>query len=215
MQYKVPQNVDIEDKVVGPLTIRQFLILLVTAGIILVLNFFLGFLGPIFYMIAILIGALGVGLAFFKYGDQNAEVFILSAYKTFVNPRKRVWQKEEPKELELKADKQEEPISKKESEYIPTRASISEARSHLERLAEIVDSGGYAALKKDEVSASPAETQDILEKAETPDQEVEELLSSAIKKAPRREQLVSEIASVKPDETLKTTKAIDTKIKRF
>jgi hypothetical protein len=214
MQYKVPQNIDIEDKVVGPLTIRQFLILLVTAGIILVLNLFLNFLGPIFYMIAFLIGTLGIGLAFFKYGDQNAEIFVISAFKTFTNPRKRVWQKEEPKPSTVKDEEQIEP-KKAEEEYVSTRANVSEARSHLEKLAEVVDSGGYSALQKNIPPATSTETPDLLEKTERPDEKFEQLVSEVTKKAKKREQLISEVASVPPDESLKETKTIDTKIKRF
>ncbi|MBW6432080.1 PrgI family protein [Patescibacteria group bacterium] len=213
-QYKVPQNIDIEDKVVGPLTIRQFLIILVTAGIILILNLFLSFLGPIFYMIAFLIGTLGIGLAFFKYGDQNAELFIISAFKTFTNPRKRVWQKEEPRQASS-AKPQEDNTKKEEEEYVSTRANVSEARSHLEKLAEVVDSGGYSALQKNVPPATSTEAPDLLEKTERPDESFEQLVSEVTKKAKKREQLISEVASVAPDESLKTTQTIDTKIKRF
>jgi hypothetical protein len=213
MQYKVPQNIDIEDKVVGPLTIRQFLIILVTAGIIMTLNFIIGFMGPIFYMIALLIGALGIGLAFFKYGDQNAEIFVISAFKTFTNPRKRVWQKEEPQQVAN--EKPQTPKPKEEEEYVSTRANVSEARSHLEKLAEVVDSGGYSALQKNIPPATSTETPDLLEKTERPDEKFEQLVNEVTQKAKKREQLISEVASVPPDESLKETKTIDTKIKRF
>lgn len=214
MQYKVPQNIDIEDKVVGPLTIRQFLIILVTAGIILILNLFLSFLGPIFYMIAFLIGALGIGLAFFKYGDQNAEIFVISAFKTFTNPRKRVWQKEAPKQSTVSDREKAEP-KKEEEEYVSTRTNVSEARSHLEKLAEVVDSGGYSALQKNIPPTTSGEAPDLLAKTERPDESFEQLVSEVTKKAKKREQLISEVASVPPDESLKETKTIDTKIKRF
>lgn len=214
MQYKVPQNVDIEDKVVGPLTIRQFLILLVTAGIILVLNFTLGFLGPLFYMIAILIGALGAGIAFFKYGDQNAELFLISAYKTFTNPRKRVWQKEEPKpETESNQSKVEPKIE--EPEYVSARPTIGEARSHLEKLAEVVDSGGYSALQKNATPITSGKAPDLLAKTESPDEKFEQLVEEVSKKAKKREQLISEFASIQPDERLKETKTIETTIRKY
>jgi hypothetical protein len=213
MQYKVPQNVDIEDKVVGPLTIRQFLILLITGGFIMLLRILIGFLGPIFLMTALLVGALGIGLAFFKYGDQNAEIFVVSAFKTFTNPRKRVWQKEEPKKSAENENKKVE--TKEEEQLITTRANVTEARSHLEKLAEVVDSGGYSALQKNAPPAASTGTLDMLEKTEQPDEQVEKLLSDASKKAPKREPLVSEAASLKPNEELKKTQTIDTKIKRF
>lgn len=189
MQYKVPQNVDIEDKVIGPLTIRQFIIILVAAGLLLILNqIFIGPLRIFFFVSLIIIGGGGMALAFAKYGDQNAEVFLLSAWKTFINPRARVWRKEEEKEPKVvQKEVKEEPKAPED-----TRVNITDARSNLERLAEVVDSGGFSTLKDDK-------TPDILAEAETQNENVEKMIETAQKSTPKREQLVSEAATVTPD----------------
>lgn len=212
-QYKVPQNIDVEDRVIGPLTIRQFLILLATGGIILLLNLLLGSLGPIFFMLAIMIGIIGAGIAFFKYGDQNAETFIIAAFKTMTSPRKRAWKKEEPKEEQII----EKPVesTKKPEVAVARRASLDEARSHLERLAEVVDSSGYSAINQPPASTTSKDAQDLLKKVEETDEDFEGLITKANKKVPKRDKLVSEIATVMPDERLKKTQTIETTIKKF
>ncbi len=178
-----------EDKVIGPLTVRQFIIILVTVGLLMFANFvFIGPLRFLFFLAVFIIGGGGLSVAFFKYGDQNAEVFLLSAYKTFINPKSRVWKKEEVKP---------EPIKKVEPKKEPEaplekRVSVAEARSGLERLAEIVDTGGYSTVKK------PDEAPDLLAKVERKDEGLEKIIDSASKVTPKREQLVSEMASLPP-----------------
>lgn len=211
MQYKVPQNVDIEDKVIGPLTVRQFIILLVAVGVILVLNFILiGPLRMIFFLAATIIGALSSIVAFVKYGDQNFEVFLLSAFKTFATPRKRVWKKEpfRPREEVIEKPKHEESIP-------PPKKSIDEAKNDLSRLAEIVDSGGYSIIEDPErqtniINATSTKDDvgvtDFLIKAEGPNEKIDPIIDSAAQIIPKREELVSEIASIDPSEKPETPK---------
>ncbi len=204
MQYKVPQHVDIEDKVIGSLTIRQFIIILIAAGIILVLNFMLiGPLRMLFFILAFFIGGLALSIAFVKYGDQNLEVFLVSAVKTFTNPRKRVWKKEV-----AVPNQKAEPVKKTPQEEkgpTDTRIDITSARDNLEKLAEIIDSGGYAALSPEhKANLTPknvedAEAADLLAKTEKPDEKVDSIIESATKTTPKREELVSEAASVTPN----------------
>ncbi|MDD3480920.1 MAG: PrgI family protein [Patescibacteria group bacterium] len=201
MQYKVPQNVDIEDKVIGPLTIRQFIILLVAAGILMILNQILvEYLRIFFFVAVIIIGGGALALAFAKYGDQNAEVFLLSAWKTFINPQARVWRKEEEKE---EKEPQQKEIKKDSETPEDKRVGITEARSNLEKLAEVVDSGGFSVVEKGDTDMP-----DILAETERPNENVEKMIASAQKSSPKREQLVSEAASVTPDRTQAETPKI-------
>jgi hypothetical protein len=200
MQYKVPQNVDMEDKVIGPLTVRQFIILLITAGFLMFANFiFIGPLRFLFFLSVIIVVGGGLMIAFFKYGDQNAEVFLLSAYKTFINPKSRVWKKEE---IKPEPAKTMEP-KLQEGAPVEKRLNVVDARSGLEKLAEIVDTGGYATLKK-----PPEEASDLLAKVEKKDENFEKILDSASKTAPKRDQLVSEMASLPPLPVKETPRVI-------
>ncbi len=135
MQYKVPQNVDIEDKVIAGLTLRQFMFLMVAGGVVLMLKYVLvGSLSFLFLPIAILVGGFGIALAFVKINDRPFEIFLASAAKTLMTPSKRVWNKDI--EIEPPA-----PEVKKVAE-VQKKKSLGEAKSDLERLATIVDSGG-------------------------------------------------------------------------
>lgn len=207
MEYKVPQNIDVEDKVIGPLTIRQFLIILIGGGILLILNFI--FIGPLrifFYVSVAIIGSLTLVLAFAKYGNQNIEVFLLSAFRTFINPRKRVWRKEEAKvsrKIKPQEANQEEPKDK--------RVNIKEARSNLDKLAELVDSGGYSAISDKSDVAIP----DLIEQAEEKNNPVEKIIEQAEETAPKREKLVSEIATVSPNKKFEENPQIKNRDSQF
>lgn len=135
MQYKVPQNVDIEDKVIAGLTLRQFMFLMVAGGLVLMLRYVLvGSIGFLFIPVAIIVGGFGVALAFVKINDRPFEIFLVSAARTLLKPNKRVW----AKDVEIEAP---HPEVKKAAE-VQKKRSLGEAKSDLERLATIVDSGG-------------------------------------------------------------------------
>lgn len=206
MQYKVPQNVDMEDKVIGALTIRQFMILLIAGAIILVLNFiFIGVLRIFFWLFAIIISGLAGIVGFVKYGDQNFETFLLSALQTLTNPRKRVWKKtEEIPQTIMKAPEKKPEVS------AAAKKPIAEERDDLNKLAELVDSGGFVSIeKKDrnigfadaskvEKIAAPEAT-DALEQIGDNNNQIENALEAAEKKIPKREALISEQATIKPN----------------
>ncbi len=94
MQFQVPQFIDIEDKIVGPLTLKQFLYLAAAAGLSFMLFFavqtWLWFILSIF-----LVGA-GVGLAFVKINGRSLLRIILSAIHFYWQPQTYVWQPDNP-----------------------------------------------------------------------------------------------------------------------
>lgn len=92
MKYTVPQFIDVEDKIIGPLTTRQFLILLLTAGLMF-LDFKLFDFG-LFLATAIPTFALGGTFAFFRVNGQPFHFFLLNMVQTLKRPALRVWDKE-------------------------------------------------------------------------------------------------------------------------
>lgn len=100
MRYVVPQFIDVEDKIIGPLTTRQFLILLLTAGIMF-LQYKLADFG-LFLLIGIPTFALGGIFAFFRVNGQPFHFFMLNLVQTFRRPGLRSWDKEYT-DAELKA----------------------------------------------------------------------------------------------------------------
>jgi hypothetical protein len=190
MQYKVPQNVDIEDKVFGPLTIRQFLIMLVPIGLLVVLYYvFSGPLRIIFFLLAFLLLTTAGAIAFGNYGGQHFEVFLLGALKTLRTPRTRIWKKEE-----AVADEGATPQAATAEPKNPAKKSIEDTRSDLERLAQVVDSGSSPSPGADGVD-------DILERAEAPNSNIDPLLEITTQKPAPKEPLISDIASVSPNQS--------------
>ena len=95
MQYKVPQNIDLEDKIVGPFTMKQFVYLLVAGAIVYGWWSFLsqryeGFM-PAFLVVAAPVGLLGAALALVKVNDRPFEVFLLNLFRFIFMPKRRVW----------------------------------------------------------------------------------------------------------------------------
>lgn len=113
MEAKVPQRIDMEDRLVGPLTMQQFLYLLFGGLIIyLVNNWTAGsVLRPlILYPIVLLVGPISLALAFVKVQDRPFIYFLASLFKYLTRPKRRVWQRGQAPNLVKfveKEDKQE------------------------------------------------------------------------------------------------------------
>lgn len=180
MQYKVPQNVDMPDKVIAGLTLRQFMFLMVAGGIVLVSNYiFVGGIRFLFIPMAVLIMAGGAALAFLKVNDRPFEVFLVSAAKTFFNPKSRVWLKE----VGTEKSNQNQTVKKTENKPQKKR-SLSEERSNLKMLASVVDSGGsfddperLSNLRKRQEEDSGLK--DIIAESEKPSDKIGKILSDA------------------------------------
>ena len=135
MQYKVPQNIDMADRIVGPLTLVQFLYLLV-GGIII--YFFLTTVAPIsstlFTLIAVPIGIFTLALTFLKIQDQPFPKFVTAFFHYIRQPKSRVWYKEgvDPNLIITKP-------SAEHKEVVKVHKQIK--RSELERLAQSLDTG--------------------------------------------------------------------------
>jgi hypothetical protein len=94
-QYQVPQFITFEDRVVGPLTLKQFAFLGAGAALIFVLHALL--VPLLFYPLAGLIGGSAAALAFLKVNQQPLPVIIRHAFLFFIRPRLYLWKKEESK----------------------------------------------------------------------------------------------------------------------
>jgi hypothetical protein len=93
MRFKVPQFIDVEDKLFGNLTLKQFIYLAGGGGLAyLSFRFIPGFL-------AIIIGAalalFGVALAFYKMNDRPFILTLEAMFKYIIKPRLYLWKKKE------------------------------------------------------------------------------------------------------------------------
>ncbi len=91
-KFVVPQFIDNEDKILGPITVRQFLISL-GATFALFIEYRI-FQLPLFIVLAILTVGLAGVFGFLKVNGQPFHLFFVNVLQTLVRPRLRVWHKE-------------------------------------------------------------------------------------------------------------------------
>ena len=91
-QFVVPQFIDVEDKIIGPITSRQFIILLGAAVILFIIYKLLTFI--YFLVFGIPVFGMAITLAFIKINGQPFHFFLLNLLQTMRRPKLRVWNKE-------------------------------------------------------------------------------------------------------------------------
>lgn len=90
-QYKVPQDVEAEDKLIGPFSFRQFVYLGVAAlGMATAFGLWQIFPGLIIITFPVIILFLALALPLRK--DQPMETYLTAVIRFYVKPRKRLWQ---------------------------------------------------------------------------------------------------------------------------
>lgn len=135
MKYTVPQFIDVEDKIMGPLTTRQFLIMLLDAGFIFLAYKLFDF--TLFILVAIVLFVAAAILAFLRINGQPFHFFMLNMIQALKRPKLRVWNKE-LSEDEIRILYKEEPPP-------PPKAKIRKevlAETKLTELSLIVNTGG-------------------------------------------------------------------------
>ena len=130
MQYQVPQFVDIEDKIVGPLTLKQFLYLAFAGALIFVFWFLFNFY--VWIIISVPITALASAFAFLKINDRPFVYFFLSFVRYFSKPKLYLFSailRETPKES---APKEKLEIPQQEQEKKLTISKLKELALNLD-----------------------------------------------------------------------------------
>lgn len=95
MQFQVPQFIEVEDKIFGPLTGRQFVYLAGGAGIVFVIWTLL----PTFLAVIVVVPIAGLALALSFYKINNRPfIFVLeSAFNYLTKNKLYIWQKRDRK----------------------------------------------------------------------------------------------------------------------
>ncbi len=132
MQYQVPQFIDIEDRIIGPLTLKQFMYLAGAAAVMLISWFLFTFW--FWFLTSIPVVAFALALAFFKVNGRPFIFFIFSFFAYIFRPRLYVWtQKRE------QASKPETQITAPVAEEKPVPQEEKVSRSRLRELALNLD----------------------------------------------------------------------------
>ncbi|MCG2695605.1 PrgI family protein [Candidatus Parcubacteria bacterium] len=88
-QFTVPQFIDVEDKIIGPVTTRQFIILLFGAMLIFICYKIFDF--SAFLTFGLLIFGISGTIAFAKINGRPFHFFVLNFLQTLKRPNLRVW----------------------------------------------------------------------------------------------------------------------------
>ncbi|OHA26741.1 MAG: hypothetical protein A3D52_00710 [Candidatus Taylorbacteria bacterium RIFCSPHIGHO2_02_FULL_44_36] len=91
MRFQIPQFIEVEDRIFGPLTLKQFIYLAGGAGFCFALYRFL----PLLIAIPLILAAAGfaLALAFFKLNGRNFIAVLESAFHFFRGSRLYIWRK--------------------------------------------------------------------------------------------------------------------------
>ena len=108
MRFQVPQFIEVEDKIFGPLTIKQFIYLAGGAGLSFVIYSVLGLVLGSIPILAVI--AFSVSLAFYKYNGRTFVEGIEAAFYYFINTKLYIWRKVANKK-EVAETKQEEDLT--------------------------------------------------------------------------------------------------------
>ncbi len=134
-QYKVPQDVEAEDKILGPYTLKQFIYSVIGVAYgFLTFRIFFGPTPVLFFIIGVPPTILLLMLGLYQRKDQPFEALFLALVAFWTKPRKRIWIKEPITEV----FKIVQPPLKEDV----TQQNPGEVRSQLEHVAQVIDGRG-------------------------------------------------------------------------
>lgn len=134
-QFVVPQFIDIEDKIMGPISVRQFVLMLFPLMIGAIAYKVFDF--SLFLLIALPVFIAFGLLAFFKVNGMPLHYFLLNLLQSLRRPKLRVWDKS-LNDFEVKARIKK--VQAPPPPPVPHKAPLSSSRLH--ELTLVVNTGG-------------------------------------------------------------------------
>ncbi|MBX4198070.1 PrgI family protein [Candidatus Parcubacteria bacterium] len=113
MKFQIPQFIEIEDKIFGPLTLKQFVYLAGGGGLSVVFYLLFPWYISMFFIMPII--AFVSALAFYKVNNRPFIVVLENAVMYIINPKLYIWKHETKPAVQIK---KEEP-SAASSAFIP------------------------------------------------------------------------------------------------
>jgi hypothetical protein len=198
--YKVPQDVEAEDKLIGPFSFRQFVYLIIALVAIALAWGLSQLFIPLALVplpIIIFFGALALPLR----KDQPMEIYLAAVVSFYLKPRKRLWLPDGIQSLvEITAPKTIEVQRAKD-------LTQTEAERRLSYLADIVDTGGWAVRGVNAVPPASSmqadvfydaqQAEDVLDTQSGVAQSLNTMISQS--DAKRREEMVQRMRQTPPE----------------
>jgi len=92
MEYQVPQFIEVEDKIFGPFTLKQFVYVAGGVGLCAILLLTLPLLFGV--ILALPVAALTAALAFFKINNKPFVEIMEAAFNYYIGSRLYLWKKD-------------------------------------------------------------------------------------------------------------------------
>ena len=138
MRFKVPQDVQREDTIIGPITFRQLIIMIIGGGITYSMYLILF---PIYKMfvwlpVVAILGILTLAFAFLKVFNMNFVVFILYLVEFLFKPRVRYFHRNN---LTFKPKFSDKPVITKSENDKQTEVLKEVSQDKIDDLSELLD----------------------------------------------------------------------------
>ena len=132
MQYSTPQFIDREQKLLGPLTVHQTVILGLTTVFFVISYFIFNFF--LFSVLLVILGGTSISISFIKINDRPVYQFVTSFFGYFLKPRIYIWQGESQNPVA-----QPQTTQKTQQETEPQKRSPQITKKELEELTEFLN----------------------------------------------------------------------------
>jgi len=147
LQYKIPQDVGIADKIVGPFSLRQMIIVAIGVGISYVLFAItskLYELNILEYIIIALPAFIAIAAAMVKINNIPLPKFTLLALEFAIKPKRRIWDHRGIAAIVAPDLSEKKPRTEKSA----TEEKTTRNNVNLKDLSRILDSGGFEHVEK-------------------------------------------------------------------
>lgn len=144
--FVVPQFIDVEAKILGPITLRQFVITLIGGFFVVMAYKFLT--AGAFILTSMCVAGLVFLFGFFKINGRPFHLFLLNVLETLKRPGIRVWRPKATTQVKQLANKGEIGSMKE----LERKSRQAPNRSRLQELTLVVDTGGVYRGSDDDIT---------------------------------------------------------------
>ena len=138
MEYHVPQFIEVEDKIIGPLTLKQFIYLAGAVGLCVIFFSYLNFTFAL--LLSLPIAGLGLALAFYKVNGKPFVEMLEAGFNYYISEKLLLWKQEPPTEKEKGAALAASAAAEAaDAETLASRSTPKLTRGRLSELAWSLD----------------------------------------------------------------------------
>ena len=123
MEYQVPQFIEVENKIVGPLTLRQFIYLAGGAGLCVLFFFYLQIIFAVLFSLPV--AALVAALAFYRVNGKPFIEVLESGFNYYTGAKLFLWKHQDQKNQKMNPAEREAPGILRNTNKL-TRGKLSE-----------------------------------------------------------------------------------------